>query len=102
MSPTEKPRKEPEIIQPNDTGRQAGRGEPRMRIFIDTRGTERIYIAKPSPLGAILVILMIGILSAVFLALLSAAFLIAIPVMVLLVTTAIIAGLIRAYFWPQP
>ena len=73
-----------------------------MRIFIDKRGTERVYIAKPGPLGIILVTLVTGILSAVMLILLLGAFLIWIPVVVLLVAAAVIAGLLRGYFQRAP
>jgi hypothetical protein len=97
----EKPRSEPEIIPPEHAGRTA-QGTPRMRVFVDTRGTERVYIAKPGPLGIILVILITGILSAVMLILLLGAFLIWLPVVVLLVAAAIIAGLLRRYFQRAP
>ena len=58
--PREEPRSEPEIIPP----RQAEQGTPRMRVFADT---QRIYIGKPSPLGLVLVTLIIGLLSAAML-----------------------------------
>ena len=69
-----------------------------MRIFVDTRGTEHFYVARLRPLGVSLVILTMGILLAVMLILLLSAVLIWIPVFVLLVTAAIIAGLLRGYF----
>jgi hypothetical protein len=69
-----------------------------MRQFVDTRGTEYFYVARLRPLGVILVVLTTGILLAVMLILLLGAFLIWIPVVVLLVTAAIIAGLLRGYF----
>lgn len=86
----EKP--EPEIIPPEQTGGQTAQDAQRMRIFANTRGTEHFYVARLRPLGVILVILTMGIL------LLLSAFLIWIPVVVLLVTAAIIAGLLRGYF----
>jgi hypothetical protein len=92
------PRSEPEIIPPDHVGQDS----PRMKVFIDTGGTRRVYVAKPGPLAAILVILMTVILSAVLLVLLSAAFLIAMPVAVLLVAAAIIAGLWRGFFQRAP
>jgi hypothetical protein len=101
MSQGEKPRSEPEIIPPKHVGRTA-QGAPRMRVFVDTRGTERVYIAKPGPLGIILVILIASILSAVMLVLLLSAFLIAMPVVVLLIVAAIVAGLLRSYFRREP
>jgi hypothetical protein len=90
----EEPRSEPEIIPPG----HAERGTPRMRVFVDTHSTERVYIGKPPPLGIILVILIAGLLSAAMLTLLLGAFLIALPVVVLFVTAAIVAGLLRIYF----
>ena len=70
-----------------------------MRVFVDTH---HIYIGKPSPLGLILVTLIIGLLSAAMLTLLLGAFLIALPVVVLFVTAAIVAGLLRIYFQRAP
>ena len=59
--PGEEPRSEPEIIPPDHS----------------ERGTERVrvYIAKPSPLGLILLTLIIGFLSAAGLVVLLGAFL---------------------------
>jgi hypothetical protein len=82
----EKPRSEPEIIPPEHTRARTAQGTPRMRIFVDTRGTEHVYVARLRPLGIILVALTTGILLAVMLILLLSAFLIWIPVIVLLVT----------------
>jgi hypothetical protein len=83
----EKPRSEPEIIPPG----QAERGDPRFY-------THRIYIGKPSPLGLILVTLIIGLLSAAMLVVLFGAFLFLLPLAVLVVTGVIVAGLVRFYF----
>ena len=80
----EEPRSEPEIIPPG----HAERGTERVRV----------YIAKPGPLGAILLTLVVGLLSAVVMVLLFGALLIALPAVVLLVTAAIVAGLLRFYF----
>jgi len=80
----EGPHSEPEVIPPD---------------HVD-RGTEsvRVYIAKPSPLGMILVILITGLLSAVLLVLLLGAFLFLLPLVVLFVTGVIVVGLLRFYF----
>ena len=94
----EKPRSEPEIIPPEHTGARSAQGRPRMRIFVDTRSTESVYVARLRPLGIILIALTTGILLAVMFVLLLSAFLIWIPVVVLLVTAAIIAGLLHEYF----
>ena len=94
----EEPRSEPEVIPPG----QAERDTPRMRVFVDTHSTERVYIGKPSPLGVILLTLVVGLLSAVLMVLLFGALLVALPAVVLLVTAAIVAGLLRAYFQRAP
>jgi NADH:ubiquinone oxidoreductase subunit 6 (subunit J) len=67
-----------------------------MRVF-----TERVYVGKSPPLGFILVVLIAGLLSAAMLILLLGAFLIALPVVVVFVTAAIVAGLLRMYFSPS-
>ena len=89
--PGDEPRSEPEIIPPG----QAEQGTPRMRVFADT---QRIYIGKPSPLGLVLVTLIIGLLSAAMLVLLLGAFLFFLPLAVLVATGVIVAGLLRFYF----
>jgi hypothetical protein len=53
MPQGEKPRSEPEIIPPD----RAEQGPPRARVFIDSRGTEHVYVARLGPLGVILTIL---------------------------------------------
>jgi hypothetical protein len=96
----EEPRSEPEIIPPDRAERQTAQSAPRMRIFVDTHGTERVYMAKLRPLGFILMMLTMGILSAVILVLLLGAFLIWIPLVSLLIAGAVIFRLLRAYFRP--
>jgi hypothetical protein len=87
--PREEPHSEPEIIPPG----QAERGTPQMRVY-----TQRIYMGKPSPLGLILVTLIIGLLSAAMLVVLFGAFLFLVPLVVLFATGAIVVGLLRFYF----
>jgi hypothetical protein len=58
----------------------------------------RVHIVKPGPLGAILVTLIAGLLSAVLLVLLMGAFLFLLPLAVLIATAVIVAGLLRFYF----
>jgi hypothetical protein len=78
------PRSEPEIIPPDHS----------------ERGTERVrvYVAKPSPVGLILLTLIIGFLAAAALVVLVGAFLFLLPLMVLVATGIIVAGLVRFYF----
>ena len=73
-----------------------------MRVFVDTHSAERVYIGKPSPLVFILLTLVVGLLSAVLMVLLFGALLVALPAVVLLVTAAIVAGLLRVYFQRAP
>jgi hypothetical protein len=90
----EEPRSEPEIIPPDDA-------HVRRRIRIDA-DTGRIYVTKVGPLGTILVVLIVGLLSALMLVLLLGALLVWLPLVVLFVTVALVAGLLRGYFqrWP--
>lgn len=91
------PRSEPEIIPPGRTQR----AESRTRFYIDER-IGRVYIARPGPLGTILTVLIAGLLLAVMLIMLLGAFLVFLPAVVLLVTVAIVAGLLRMYFQRPP
>ena len=86
---------EPEIIPP-------GQDTPGMRAFVDTRSTERVYIAKPGPLGTILVILITSLLSAAMLVLLLGASLMVLPAAILFVAAVIVVGLLRVYFQRAP
>ena len=89
----EEPRSEPEIIPPG----HAKRGPTRIGDSIDAH-VGRVYIAKFGPFGTILLTLVVGLLSAVLMVLLFGALLVALPVVVLIVTAAIVAGLLRFYF----
>ena len=90
-----KPHSEPEIIPPGDTA-------PQVRVFVDTHDTKRVYIAHPGSLGTILVILITGLLLAVFFVLLLGTLLIWLPAMILLATAVIVVGLVRMYFQRAP
>ena len=94
----EKPRSEPEIIPPG----RAERKTPRVRVFVGTHGTERVFVGKASPLGIILVTLITGLLMAAMLVLLLGAFLFLLPLAVLFVTGLVVAGLVRFYFQRKP
>jgi len=98
MPAGEKPRVEPEIIPPDGDDRQSRSSAARIRVFVDGGGIGHIYFARLGPLGIIVLALMIGILFAIMPVLLLGAFLIWIPLVGLLVATAIISGLLRAYF----
>jgi len=94
----EKPRSKPEIIPPG----RAERETPRVRIFVGTHGTERVYVGKASPVGIILVTLIAGLLMAAILVLLLGAFLFLLPLAVLIVTGVLVVGLLRFYFQRGP
>ena len=98
----EEPRSEPEIIPPDRTGRRSEHTSSRARVFVNSHGTERIYIATPGPLGIILVVLVAGILSAVLLILLLGAFLIWVPLLAFFIAGAVVAGILRRKFWRTP
>ena len=98
----EEPRSEPEIIPPDHAGRRSAHASSRARVFVDSHGTERIFIATPGPLGIILVALTAGILSAVLLILLLGAFLIWVPLVVFFVAGAIVSGILRRKFRRTP
>jgi transposase InsO family protein len=53
MPQVDERRPEPEIIPPHHTGPDTRR----KRVFVDARGTERVYIARLHPLGFIMVVL---------------------------------------------
>ena len=93
----EEPRSEPEIIPPG----HAKRGPTRIGDSIDAH-VGRVYIAKFGPLGTILLTLVVGLLSAVLMVLLFGALLVALPAVVLIVTAAIVAGILRVYFQRSP
>ena len=82
------PSSEPEIIPPGP----AERGTERVRV----------YVAKPSPLGLVLMTLIVGLLSAVILALLLGTFLLVLPLAVLVATGLVVVGLVRFYFQRGP
>src|SRR5262249_28036567 len=88
-SPVEEPRSEPEVIPPGQVGLDA----PRTRLY-----TQHIYIGKPSPLGIILLTLIIGLLSAAMLVVLFGVFVFLVPLAVLIATGVIVVGLLRFYF----
>jgi hypothetical protein len=89
------PRSEPEIIPPGHRGPDT----PRMRVVLDA---ERMHFMKHGTLGTILMALITGLLLAVMLIMLAGAFVIFLPVILLFVTAAFVAGLLRIYFQPPP
>ena len=95
--PPEQPRSEPEIIPPD----RAGRGDGYLWTSIDERGgTQRIYVARPSGLTVILVLIVAALILVAIVLLLLGLVLVWIPVAVLVVATLILAGYLR-YYWAR-
>jgi len=94
----EKPRSEPEIIPPDRARKRMTRDTPEVRIFLGTREAEHVYVASVRPLGAVLVILIVGLLSAVMLILLLSTVLIWLPFVAIVAAASIIAALWRRCF----
>jgi hypothetical protein len=98
MPKPEKPRSEPEIIPPD----RAGREPPRAQSFFETRGSERIYVARVGPFGVILTMLVAAIMFVVLLVLMLGAFLFWLPLLIFFIAGAVIAGFLKAYFGRSP
>jgi hypothetical protein len=98
MSTGEKPRFEPEIIPPGQPdSRSAGRRSG-MRVFVDAREAHRVYVARLGPLGIIVLLLGIAILSGILIVLLAGVFLIWFPIMVLVIAAGILSSRLFGYF----
>jgi hypothetical protein len=88
----EQPRVEPEIIPPDRGERQ---GWPPPYGYSRTYGTQRLYVTRIGPFGFALLMLVVGLLSAVFLLALIGTALIWIPLVAALVLIAFISRLFR-------
>ncbi len=93
--PDEEHRSEPEIIPPG----RAGGSEPESTFWARAveRGSHRIYVTKIGRFNLLPFILLGGIFLIALLFLVLGAFLILIPVAVIVLAAAIIAGLLRGY-----
>jgi apolipoprotein N-acyltransferase len=93
----ERPRVEPEIIPPDRSGRGSdwGRSPWRSGGYGQTRGTQRIYVARLGPFGLALLILAIAAIVAIVLIAMLGAVLIWIPVVAVLVVVAALFRLLR-------
>jgi hypothetical protein len=86
---SEQPRSEPEIIPPGDA-------DPRARW--DGRATHRVYVARVSPFGFVLLAFVIATLVGLVLLFLLGAFVILIPLAGLLLAVAVVASFLRGSF----
>jgi hypothetical protein len=97
--PPERPRAEPEIIPPDYTGRRPGQSPwpaaPEPYGFGQTRGTQRIYVARLGPFGFAVIMLVFAVLAAAVILAAIGAFLIWIPVVALLVIVAAVYRFFR-------
>jgi hypothetical protein len=91
----EQPRSEPEIILPGERDRWQ---ERRSWPYGGQQGSHRIYVTKLGPLSTFLLIAAIGLAAVLLLVILLGAFLLWIPIVGLIISIAIISGLLRRYF----
>ena len=90
----EPPNAEPEIIPPGEAeARSRWDGSP---MQFDTRGTQRIYVARLGPFGFAMVALVAALLAALVLFVVLGAFVILIPLAGALLAIAIVVTLLRA------
>jgi hypothetical protein len=93
----ERPRAEPEIIPPDrppDRRQPSERGFPPYG-FNQMHGTHRVYVGRIGPFGFALMLLVAGLLAALFLLLLIGTALIWIPVIAAVIVIAAISGVVR-------
>jgi hypothetical protein len=87
---------EPEIIPPGQTDGRAQDNGRWTRVFVDERGTHRIYVTRIGPLGLLPFALLFGFVSVALFVFFIGAFVILIPLLGLVAAAAIIASLLRA------
>lgn len=89
----ERPRTEPEIIPPGQRGPDGGRYPP--YGFRETQGMHRVYVGRIGPFGFALMMLVAGLLAAIFLLLLIGTALLWIPIVAAVIVIAAISGVLR-------
>jgi hypothetical protein len=87
-----RPAAEPEIIPPE---RPQSFGRPRSRIYVSTGTQHTTYVSPLGPIGVALILIVLGLLAAVFLLVLVGAVLIWIP----LLAGLVVAGAIVRRLW---
>lgn len=90
----ERPRSEPEIIPPE---RKEPHGSVKWKSY-EQRGTHRIYVTRLGPFSTIILLLTFAALVAIVSLILIGTFLIWIPLAILLIAIALIAGWWRRIF----
>ena len=92
----ERPRVEPEIIPPGQSGRYDWRRSPwRADGYAQARGAHRIYVTRLGPFGIALLILAIAAIAAIILIAILGAVLLWIPVVAVLVIVAAVFRFLR-------
>lgn len=92
----ELPRSEPEIIPPRRGSTQAYRSAPEW-FTAGERGTNRVFVARMGTWSIIGIVLLIGLVAGATLAILLGTLLIALPIIGLLIATAMISGALRSH-----
>lgn len=87
----EQPRTEPEIIPPGDADSRPRWGSS------DGRGTHRVYVARVSPFGFVLLGFVIATLVGLVLLFLVGAFVLLIPLAGLLLAVAVVISFLRGF-----
>jgi hypothetical protein len=86
-----RPRSEPEIIPPGQSG---GRNRGGVWVSVNKNGTRRIYMARPGPFTIILALAILALIALVMLILLLSVAVIWIPVVIVL-----IAAFVASMYW---
>jgi hypothetical protein len=92
-----RPRSEPEIIPPGQSGR---RDRPGIFVSVDENGgTRRVYIAQPGPFTIILALAVLALIAGIMLIVLLSVAVIWIPVVILLIAAFVLSVTFRQYWW---
>src|SRR5262245_44319967 len=96
-SGTSRPRYEPEIIPPGQSGRNQ-----RPNIFVsvneDGEGVRRVYIAQPGPFTIILALAVLALIAGIMLIVLLSVAVIWIPVVIFLIAAFVLSVTFRQYW----
>jgi hypothetical protein len=96
-SGTSRPRSEPEIIPPGQSGRNQRPG-----IFVsvdDEAGPRRVYIAQPGPFTIILALAVLALIAGIMLIVLLSVAVIWIPLVIFLIAAFVLSVTFRQYWW---
>jgi hypothetical protein len=92
-----RPRSEPEIIPPAQSGRNK---RPGIFVSVDEDGsTRRVYMAQPGPFTIILALAVLALIAGIMLIVLLSVALIWIPVVIVLIAAFVLSVTFRQYWW---